>query len=223
MKQLSLIFMAIVFVSCSFQMNEKGTVSNEGKSEMPSVNENGVGQLKVGSSLSDCIMSEECDWIPSLDRIKHGVSEKKFGFYNRTEMREGLFTDISLYLYLYDNDELMAALDCNAYGDFRSADVSRIIVYSPKLKMMNGIHTGMSAKKLVNDFGADIAYEEGAETEILSFKIATVPDNIKLVATAKTIKRDKIEAADMDTDFILQLDDVEDCKLSAIVINQAMY
>ena len=128
------------------------------------------------------------------------------------------------YITLYKDNELMAALECGALLDngIYSTNVDRIIAYSPKLKMANGIHTGMSAKELVEKFGAEIQYSEGADAEILSFKIVDTPSNIILIASAKSINREKIDSqsGDTDTEFYLQLEDVEDCKLSAIVIEQ---
>ena len=111
----------------------------------------------------------------------------------------------------------------NTNETFSSTSIERIIVYSPRLKLVNsGIHTGMSAKELVEKFGAEIQYSEGAETEILSFKVANIPSNIILIASAKSINREKIDSqsGNTDTEFYLQFDDVEDCKLSAIVIEQ---
>lgn len=210
--------------SCTDQQDKGISTLNNEKSQMPFITENGIGDLKLGANFVDCLESKTGDLIPSLENLLD-YSEMKYGFYNKTAIKLINFTEGQLYLLLFSGNDLMAALDFGSgysyNGQFMSETVSRIIVYSPKLKMANGIHTGMSAKELVEDFGAEIKYEEGSETEVLSFSIADMPSNIILKATAKSIDRGKIDSEFGDTsstDFILQLDDVEDCKLSAIVI-----
>lgn len=229
-KFLMMAFAISVMVSgCNSQSKENAVATTDEKSEMPYVSESGIGELEIGTSFLDCVVGEQCDWIPYPDQINTS-DEKVFGFYNRSEVKTGAFTEPNLYMFLYNNDELMAALDFGSstyYGNtnetFSSTSIERIIVYSPRLKLVNsGIHTGMSAKELVEKFGAEIQYSEGAETEILSFKVANIPSNIILIASAKSINREKIDSqsGNTDTEFYLQLDDVEDCKLSAIVIEQ---
>lgn len=67
------------------------------------------------------------------------------------------------YLLLYDNDELMAALECYSLMDngIYSTNVGKIVVYSPKLKMDNGIYVGMTAKDMADKFGADRGSRSG--------------------------------------------------------------
>ena len=89
------------------------------------------------------------------------------------------------------------------------------------MKLGKGIHTGMSAKELVDDFGAEIKYSEGAETSILLFEVPDLPLSIKLVGTAKEINREKIDSMyeqQSDSDIYLTLDDVKGCVLTEMVI-----
>ena len=222
-KFLMMAFAISVMVSGCNSQSKENTVTSDEKSEMPYVSESGIGDLKIGTSLTECLIAKDCSWIPTKAEIETN-DEEKFGFYNKMGIKQMVLGEGRPYITLYQDNELMAALECGALLDngIYSTTVDKIIAYSPELKMANGIHTGMSAKELVDEFGAEIQYSEGAETEILSFKVANVSSNISLVASAKSINREKIDSqsGDTDTEFYLQLDDVEDCKLSAIVIEQ---
>jgi len=223
-KFLMMAFAISVMVSgCNSQSKENAVATTDEKSEMPYVSESGIGELEIGTSLTECLIAKDCSWIPTKEEIETN-DEEKFGFYNKMGIKQMVLGDGRPYITLYKDNELMAALECSALLDngIYSTNVDRIIAYSPKLKMANGIHTGMSAKELVEKFGAEIQYSEGADAEILSFKIADTPSNIILIASAMSINREKIDSqsGNTDTEFYLQLDDVEDCKLSAIVIEQ---
>lgn len=222
-KFLMMAFAITVMASGCSSQSKENTVTSDEKSEMPYVSESGIGDLKIGTSLTECLIAKDCSWIPTKEEIETN-DEEKFGFYNKMGIKQMVLGDGRPYITLYKDNELMAALECGALLDngIYSTNIDRIIAYSPKLKMANGIHTGMSAKELVEKFGAEIQYSEGADAEILSFKIADTPSNIILIASAKSINREKIDSqsGNTDTEFYLQLDDVEDCKLSAIVIEQ---
>ena len=64
---------------------------------------------------------------------------------------------------------------------------------------------------------------EGAEADVLEFEVADIPSNIMLVASAKKINKEKTESEYGEVninDSYFTLNDVEDCVLSAIVIEQ---
>ena len=76
---------------------------------------------------------------------------------------------------------------------------------------------------MADKFGADIKFAEGAEADVLEFEVADIPSNIMLVASAKKINKEKTESEYGEVninDSYLTLNDVEDCVLSAIVIEQ---
>ena len=213
----------VTFASCGSQGSKGNSLAGGEATDMPFVNSDGIGDLKRGTPFLECV---ECsgDWIPTLESLSSD-KDLMFGFYDRTCLKTVSFAETSVYLLLYAQDELMAALDFGSgclYGDgLASQAVRQLIVYSPKLKLGGGIHTGMSAKELVNDFGAEIKYSEGAETAILSFEVPDLPSRIKLVGTAKEINREKIDSMyeqQSDSDIYLTLDDVKDCTLTEIVI-----
>lgn len=215
---------AFLLASCDAQTGKGNSLTGGGTADMPFVNSDGIGDLKRGTPFLECV--DECsgDWIPTLESLSSD-KDLMFGFYDRTCLKTVSFAETSVYLLLYAQDELMAALDFGSgclYGDgLASQAVRQLIVYSPKLKLGGGIHTGMSAKELVDDFGAEIKYSEGAETAILSFEVPDLPSRIKLVGTAKEINREKIDSMyeqQSDSDIYLTLDDVKDCTLTEIVI-----
>lgn len=188
---------------------------------LPPITGQGVGELKIGIPLAECLIEGQSDWVPTKEDIMNS-NEMKFGFYNKVGLKLMNFTDTDPYVLLFDNDELMAALGCYSlmYDGISSINVREIIVYSPKLKMANGIHVGMTAKDLVDNFGADIKLEQGVETDVLEFEVADIPSNIVLLASARKINREKTDSeyGEENSTLYLTLNDVEDCVLSAIVI-----
>ena len=219
-------FAAIVAIlmasgSCTSQQEEGTKASSRKDSETPIVTGNGIGELTLGTSLTECLPYVTGNMYPVAEELLQ-TEEKKFGFYDNTGIEQVEFNGYpSPYLLLYDKSELMAAIPCG--GLFDNTEIYEILVYSPNLKMNNGIHTGLSAKELVNDFGAEIRYEESEEFSLLTFEIPDIPSNIKLVGTAKKINQDKMRSeysSAYDGTCYLQLDDVEDCTLSMIVITR---
>lgn len=217
----------LLLFGCNSQSSKSGEqtkdLSSTNKS-FPTVTEQGVGELKIGTPLAECLIVEESSWPPTKEEIT-SCNETKCGFYNKMGIKQMALGEGTPYFLLYDNDELMAALECYSLMDngIYSTNVGKIVVYSPKLKMDNGIYVGMTAKDMADKFGADIKFAEGAEADVLEFEVADIPSNIMLVASAKKINKEKTESEYGEVninDSYLTLNDVEDCVLSAIVIEQ---
>lgn len=225
---LSFAITALLVVGCDSQSsrndNDTTGVSNSTDKSLPTITEQGIGELKIGTPLAECLIAGESSLPPSKEEITSN-NETKFGLYNKMGIKQMVLGDGTPYILLYDNNELIAALECYSLMDngIYSTNVEKIVVYSPNLKMANGIHVGMTAKDMVDKFGAVIKFAEGAEVDVLEFEVADIPSNIMLVASAKKINKEKTESEYgevRDVDFYLTLNDVEDCVLSAIVIEQ---
>ena len=61
---------------------------------------------------------------------------------------------------------LCAILECSAF----------IFVYSPKFKLPNGIHVGMTAEKLINNYGATLQLNENEGGESIAFITFDIPN-----------------------------------------------
>lgn len=228
MKQLLFIGLAtMIFMgSCNSNLQKRTENTSSEKDTFPTITSEGIGDLKVKSPLSECFIISNTYADTPTEKELCTNDEKKFGFYNRTGIQYISCFETIPYITLYNDNELMAAIKSYslASNSINSSNVDRIIVYSPKLKMTNGIHVGMSAKELVEKYGAEIQYTQGVEYDALTFQIENIASNITLEATADSIKSNKMDSGNeigiTFTDFFLQLSEVENCKLSAIVINQ---
>lgn len=185
--------------------------------KFPGVTREGIGELTIGTPLRNCLSYHESGFIPTREEAEG--AELQYGFYNKTGIKLMGLGDSFPYLLLYNDEELMAAAEIEESSD--SHELTKIIVYSPKLRLENGIHVGMSAQELADKYDAEIRFSEGAEDELLCFDVEGISDKFTLMATAKEINREQINSEYGDTpntDFILQPKDVKDCKLAAIVI-----
>lgn len=220
--KLLLLLAAILFAACHSQSFKDGASAQSGKAagdSLPLVTDDGIGRLVLGTPLVNCLTAG--------GRLAPTADTLAYGFYNHVAVE---LTDeeggTHAYFVLYDDAEKMAVLDCYMELGYRQSwselKVERIFVCSPRLRFANGVHVGMSAQELVEKHGADILYDvECMECNPLTFSVPGMAPNVSLEGTAKKVNEEKINATEYGevlNVLLLQLSDVEDCKLSSIVI-----
>ena len=171
--------------------------------------------IECGGGLPFTHCSQTSLYPKSSDFTENGMNET-YEFFDRSEVEFAQLSEGEPYVLLYNGDELMVALkpDVQNYScDIYSSKINTIIVYSDKLKMTNGIHTGLSAKEMVETYNAKIRYESGPEVDFLSFDIEGFPSNVKLMGSFDSVD------SHLEGDYeYLKLEDVKNGKLDAIVI-----
>lgn len=171
--------------------------------------------IECGGGLPFTHCSQTSLYPKSSDFTENGMNET-YEFFDRSEVEFAQLSEGEPYVLLYNGDELMVALkpDVQNYScDIYSSKINTIIVYSDKLKMSNGIHTGLSAKEMVETYNAKIRYESGPEVDFLSFDIEGFPSNVKLMGSFDSVD------SHLEGDYeYLKLEDVKNGKLDAIVI-----
>ena len=133
---------SVMVSGCNSQSKENAVATTNEKSGMPYVSESGIGELEIGTSLTECLIAKDCSWIPTEEEIETN-DEEKFGFYNKMGIKQMVLGDGRPYITLYKDNELMAALECGALLDngIYSTNVDRIIAYSSKFNMAKVILT----------------------------------------------------------------------------------
>lgn len=180
----------------------------------------GVGPLKPGMQYdwSDLIPTGE-DWKAGSP-FKEELEQCKMSghtFYNRVEIVYTGLTSHDPYLCFYNGTELMAATEL-AYQDFQ---LGSIYIYSPKLKLKNGIHTGMTAAELASRYHARVNLSNGPECEDIWFDIPGISSSIQFEASYDAYSKVAgLDAGDERT-VPLKLEQVKNCKLAVIVVSPA--
>lgn len=188
------------------------------------ITKNGVANISLGSSMKDYNVSYK--------------GERKL-YYNHSFVEiqecttEGFDYNV-LYLNLYKDNKKIFSL----YGgtserkpNILSATVRSIFVYSPQFKLPNGIHTGMAAKELINDYGATLQLHEGEggeHVEFITFEIPNMSDYIFVADKDELLKlkgKDFLDGYNSQTGYFNEnfRNDIEReakkyCKLGIIVI-----
>ena len=135
---------------------------------------NGVANIFIGNTFNDyntSLMKEE------------DIAKQWFDF-SLVDIKEDNSYDMQTYymfMKIYEENKLMLAL-YGGYFDERpntlQTEVKGIMVSSIQFKLPNGIHTGMSAKELINNYGATIQLHEDEGGEHIDFITFEIPDYV---------------------------------------------
>lgn len=136
------------------------------------ITKNGVANISLGKSMKEYNTTDK-----SEDEIKKLYCNTSFvEVQERTS--EGFDYNV-LYMNLYKDNEKIFSL----YGgtseekpNVLNATVHSIFVYSPKFKLPNGIHVGMTAEELINNYGATLQLNESEGGESIAFITFDVPN-----------------------------------------------
>ena len=136
------------------------------------ITKNGVANISLGKSMKEYNTTDK-----SEDEIKKLYCNTSFvEVQERTS--EGFDYNV-LYMNLYKDNEKIFSL----YGgtseekpNVLNATVHSIFVYSPKFKLPNGIHVGMTAEKLINNYGATLQLNENEGGESIAFITFDIPN-----------------------------------------------
>lgn len=136
------------------------------------ITSNGVASIFLGGSMKDYNISNK-----SENEMEGLCYDNSFVEVQKRTV-EGYDYSV-LYMNLYKDNEKIFSL----YGgtseekpNVLDATVHSIFVYSPQFKLSNGIHTGMTAEELINNYGATLQLHEGEGGEDIQFITFEIPD-----------------------------------------------
>ena len=136
------------------------------------ITSNGVASIFLGGSMKDYNISNK-----SENEMEGLCYDNSFVEVQKRTV-EGYDYNV-LYMNLYKDNEKIFSL----YGgtseekpNVLDATVHSIFVYSPQFKLSNGIHTGMTAEELINNYGATLQLHEGEGGEDIQFITFEIPD-----------------------------------------------
>ena len=152
------------------------------------ITKDGVANISLGKSMKEYNTTDK-----SEDEIKKLYCNTSFvEVQERTS--EGFDYNV-LYMNLYKDNEKIFSL----YGgsseekpNVLNATVHSIFVYSPKFKLPNGIHVGMTAEELINNYGATLQLNENEGGESIAFITFDIPNLSDFIFVAN--KEDLLKA-----------------------------
>lgn len=138
------------------------------------ITKDGIANIRLGKSFNDyntSLMNQE-------DIDKQCFDFSIVDIQERSEFEEVYYT---MNMKLYKGQKLLCTLFGGYYYDERpntlQATVKSIIVYSPQFKLPNGIHAGMDAKDLLDNYNATIQLSEaegGESIAAITFEIPNI-------------------------------------------------
>lgn len=149
----------------------------------------------------------------------------KGDFYDRVEieMTDRNITEVCYEVVLYKGKEKLCSFETDYnYSDIPSKKlignrhITFFSIYSPSIKLQNGIYVGMTAKELVEKYHAKIRNYTNVECSGLEFVFNEYPEDYSFIAKGKVIHSNmEVDEADFGEEF-LNLNDVKDCSLKQI-------
>ncbi len=176
-------------------------------------NLNGIGTIRKGDLAANA--------VPMLiDPTAQG------DFYDRVQVEKTDRNpcDVTYEVVLYRGKEKLCSFTTDApYLDgmpskkqIAKGHIEQFSIYSPTIKLQDGIHVGLSAKELVEKHHAKILYYSNVETDGLCFKFSSYPDNFEFKANGRILKTDFVEVEPDIVEEYLSLKEVKGCKLTQI-------
>ncbi len=153
----------------------------------------------------------------------------KGDFYDRAQVEPtDSIGDYTYGIVLYRGKEKLCSFTTDARYDspdgaklpskkqLAKGHIENFTIYSPTIKMQDGIHVGMSANELVKKHHAKIFYLASPEVDYLCFKFSSYPDNFRFIASGEILKTDFVEDESGCIEEELSLKEVRGCKLVQI-------
>lgn len=154
----------------------------------------------------------------------------KGDFYDRVEIEatDRNITEVCYEVVLYKGKEKLCSFTTDAQYDLSNEDgvpskkdmgnghITYFSIYSPSIKLQDGIHVGLTAKELVEKYHAKIRHFENFEYGGLEFVFNEYPEGYSFIAKGKIINSNIGDDIDDSEEEFLTLSDVKDCSLKQI-------
>lgn len=154
----------------------------------------------------------------------------KGDFYDRVEIEETdrYITDICYEVFLYKGKEKLCSFTTDAKYNLSNdagipskkvmgnGRITAFSIYSPSIKLKDGIHVGLTAKELVEKYHAKIRHYENLEYGGLEFVFNKKHKGYSFIAKGEIINSNMESDIDDSEEEFLNLSDVRDCSLKQI-------